>query len=317
MCGPQPEAFRPDTKCCTVHPVLPNFLVGEILRDRTAEGQGGRLRMMARLEQRVGVTPHGVLAPRTTDLLYRHSGHVFGRHSAIVCPYLDRSEGSCTIWRHRNATCATWHCKHERGALGYAHWRMLHAVLTVIERDLATWCLVDSTLPMTAIAEALPPLIMDSGEARLAAGDLDAIVSDAAWQRLWGSVGASPSDWYIDCAERVAALSWEDVLRHCGPEIRGRAALVKEAAQDLERALPERLVAGTCQVSAVDAATVQLTTYSPHDPLALPADIISFLARFDGRPYTEVVAEMREDGVELDENVLRTLFDFRALVARP
>src|SRR5262245_2472370 len=39
------EFFNPDTKCCTFHPVLANYLVGAILADRGDELAEGRRRI--------------------------------------------------------------------------------------------------------------------------------------------------------------------------------------------------------------------------------------------------------------------------------
>src|SRR5262245_12128098 len=41
--------FRPDTKCCTYHPRLPNYLVGAILSDDSADLAEGRRRLEAKV----------------------------------------------------------------------------------------------------------------------------------------------------------------------------------------------------------------------------------------------------------------------------
>src|SRR4051812_31514765 len=42
-------SFRPDTKCCTYEPTLPNFLVGAILADTSPEMAEGRRRIRAHI----------------------------------------------------------------------------------------------------------------------------------------------------------------------------------------------------------------------------------------------------------------------------
>jgi hypothetical protein len=297
-----------------VHPVLPNFLIGEILLDPICEKTGGAERIRTRIQSRVGVKPHGILAPATTNLLYRHSAHLFGRHSAIVCPFLDREYGACTIWRQRNATCATWHCKHERGARGYARWRLLHALLTTIERDLATWCLREGDLDVSSLADAFPPLILNGDEGRLGASDLDATVCELLWRQTWGRWADDPEAWYIACAERVRALDAEGLRAAVGPEVLPRAKLVAMATEELSSPMPDAMRAGPCQVMPLEAGMLQVVTYSEHDPLELPAEVFGVLARFDGRPTRAVLAELEGEGVELHEDILRTLLDYRALV---
>ena len=61
MCPPAGEPtvegvvyFRPDAKCCTFTPRLPNYLVGAILSDPNPAMAEGRRRVRARIAQRVG-----------------------------------------------------------------------------------------------------------------------------------------------------------------------------------------------------------------------------------------------------------------------
>src|SRR6266702_2052856 len=81
-----PRFFRPDTKCCTFHPRLPNYLVGAVLSDETPGGAEGRRRVAARVASRVGVTPAWLHPPRTFSLLYDNARHAFGRAQGLRCP---------------------------------------------------------------------------------------------------------------------------------------------------------------------------------------------------------------------------------------
>src|SRR5580704_17978080 len=56
------ESFRPDVKCCSYHPTLPNYLVGEALADESLAV--GRERLRAKIAARIGVTPQWLAAPR-------------------------------------------------------------------------------------------------------------------------------------------------------------------------------------------------------------------------------------------------------------
>ena len=62
--------FSPD-KCCTYFPSLPNFQVGNILRDVGGELPEGKKRVTARIETRIGVDPLCLRADRRTAELYR------------------------------------------------------------------------------------------------------------------------------------------------------------------------------------------------------------------------------------------------------
>src|SRR6476661_2494548 len=46
--------FRPDTKCCTYHPKLPNYLVGALLSDEDPAMAEGRRRIEEKFARGVG-----------------------------------------------------------------------------------------------------------------------------------------------------------------------------------------------------------------------------------------------------------------------
>ena len=64
------DYFKPDAKCCTYHPGIPNYLVGAILADQGEELAEGRRRLRARIEARIGVTPGYIQAPRKYNQIY-------------------------------------------------------------------------------------------------------------------------------------------------------------------------------------------------------------------------------------------------------
>src|SRR5207253_3996635 len=92
----------------------------------------------------INSTPRGLHPSAVWRLLYQEGGGGgFGRAQALLCPYYDNEGGLCGIWRNRQSTCATWFCKHVRGAVGQRFWNALHALLAAVEDDLAGWCLVE------------------------------------------------------------------------------------------------------------------------------------------------------------------------------
>jgi hypothetical protein len=133
--------FDPDTKCCTYVPTLPNFLVGLILNDDDPAAIAGRTSIERRIAAGIGVTPLGLQSDPRYALIYKHAGgELFGRTSGLRCPhYLPADGGQCGIWRHRNAVCTTWFCKHERGRVGQRFWDALLVLLTLVERHLGLW----------------------------------------------------------------------------------------------------------------------------------------------------------------------------------
>src|SRR5690349_5664121 len=87
---PPPEHavfFNPSTKCCTYLPDIPNYLVGDILRDCTPEMARGRDTIEKRMMRKADVTPLGVGQPSSYLLWYNHSKAGFGRSQTLRCPH--------------------------------------------------------------------------------------------------------------------------------------------------------------------------------------------------------------------------------------
>src|SRR4051812_32253399 len=80
----QNRFFKPDTKCCTYHPRLPNYLVGALLADSSAEMAEGRRRMEEKIASGIGLTPQWLRAPAKYSLLYANQRTAFGRASSLL-----------------------------------------------------------------------------------------------------------------------------------------------------------------------------------------------------------------------------------------
>src|SRR5262249_47245017 len=80
--------FRPDAKCCTYQPTLPNSLVGAILADDDPGMAEGRQRVRVQIASRVGVTSRWLAPSRKRAILLRASRESsFGRSTLLRCPY--------------------------------------------------------------------------------------------------------------------------------------------------------------------------------------------------------------------------------------
>ncbi len=127
-CGQCPMAgrpFLPDVRCCTFHPILPNFLAGRAL----ARGGEGSDAVRRRLRDPDGLDPRGVGPPAGWKATYeRDRDEAFGRRRSWACPFWQEGAFGCSIWQDRNSTCRSWFCQHVDGAHGqraWAAWRRL------------------------------------------------------------------------------------------------------------------------------------------------------------------------------------------------
>ena len=297
MCGGG-GGFRPDTKCCTYVPALPNFNLGLILA-----GEAPRS-VEERIDQVAGVTPLGIRLTEAQRALYAVERERLGRSLHVRCPHYE--DGLCGIWRQRNAVCSTWFCKHERGATGFRLWRAVQALLEAVEEALSFACLIR----LDVGAEALALLCQADRRAELQAGPSPELYR-AAWGRWYGR----ERDFYLACGRLVDGLAWSEVLALGGAPVAAAAAAL-EAARRAYAVSPAPEAPRLVQLRHVRAtsATSTVTTYSPYDPLELPTPLLDALRSFDGRPTAEVLADVEETHeLALTQDLVRTLVDFEVL----
>lgn len=184
--------FRPDIKCCTYHPRLPNFLVGAVLRDESDEMAEGRRRIRAQIAGRIGVSPRWLAPSRRYTLLLRASREAsFGRSTSLRCPYFQENGGLCTIWRYREADCSTFFCKHVNGADGKIFWTDLDSYLRLVEARLSALAL--ESLPVGPGESPAP-------NGQLSVEELEGRAPSAAdYRSYWGEWEGREEELYLAC----------------------------------------------------------------------------------------------------------------------
>ena len=297
--------FDPATKCCTYVPTLPNFLVGLILKDDDPTAITGRTSIERRIAAGIGVTPLGLQSDPQYALIYKHAaGELFGRAAGLRCPhYLPADGGQCGIWRHRNAVCATWFCKHERGRVGKRFWDALLQLLTLVERHLGLWAAGELGEPIDGLGPALLPYYATALPG-----------PRSCWSQHWAGHAA---EFYLESARLVEPLGWTKVREIGGPEL----ALVVGKLRAAFWAIQADEVPGYLRLGAVgsigrDDGSAALTGYSSNDMLLLPKPLADALERFDGRRLTDRVSTEigSQVGSSLDRATVRRLVDFGVLV---
>jgi Fe-S-cluster containining protein len=311
------RVFKPDVKCCSFYPTLPNFLVGSILADDSLRQSVATID--ARISAGVGATPLGLSMPDDYRLLYDHNrSTLFGRSKAMRCPHFIEDGGQCGIYRHRNAVCSTFHCKYVRGAIGQRFWKRLLTLLTAVEYGLSTWCLDLLGIEPEVIARLLDRRkAKKDSQAIISAEELDRDVSDQYRRTSWGSRWLGRErDFYVASSNAVQRLSWSDVRNICGIDVKLAASLVQHAYTALlQRQLPDHLrFVGVMRPH--NEMLMRLTGYSDDDQLVVPRHLAELLTLFDGsRSTDEVQARLAAGGVRgIGPDYLRTLVDFQILI---
>jgi len=315
---PETLVFNPQTKCCTYLPTLPNFLVGRILADETPEMRAGRASVEERIRKGVAVTPLGLGRDEHFNLIYGAGRQVtFGKTLSMRCPHYLEEGGLCGIWRHREATCVTWFCKHVRGAVGFRFWQTLHQLLGIVEVSLARWCVLQLEVGSEALCVLFAPKQVPNGRPTLESEELDGTVDQARYRALWGSWAGREHDFYRASAALVEALTWEEICSLCGPEL---SILMRLAQEDyhalVAETIPPLLQVRPLKQILLERNTCQVVTYTGTDPLRIPKALVSALPAFDGRPVEQVRQEVASEyHLTLTDTLIRKLVDFEVLAA--
>jgi Fe-S-cluster containining protein len=314
---PPDEQFDPRTKCCTFVPDLPNFLVGRILSDSAPDLYPARLFLQKRIESGASVTPKGIAPlPIYTHVYDARSGTLFGRAPAMRCAFYVEAGGRCGIYAHRESTCSTWFCKHNRAASGLRFWDHMHQTLRLIERSLTFWCIDTGDLGIEAREAAA------TTEPKLRQLDqyaVGGIANRAIYARIWGHHVGREAEFYRGCARRVEALAWPQILALGGAQLAYHIRMLREIQANLaDGKLPERVARGVSLLIQIRTpGTVRMRSpASMGDVLELPTAVANAVGRLEGAPLAEAQAALRADGIDIDDATVRKLLDFQILLPR-
>ena len=310
--------FDPRTKCCTYIPTLANYLVGRLLADEDPAFAAGRATVETRLRAGVAVTPLGLGQPPTFAVLYENTApNSFGRSPSLRCPhYLEEQGGRCGVWKHRASVCATWFCKHVRGATGMGFWRTLHQLLGSVERSLSHWCVLELDVGADALARLFPAPTRPGRSEMSSRHTLDDVVNLEVYRALWGRWDGREAEFYRECSRLVSRLSWDDVVAIGGPDVRVFSRLTTEAYRRLmSDDIPARLKVGALNVMRMDRKSCRVWAHDGADPLELSRALMDLFPYFDGRPTAEALQAIEAvEGVRIDPALVRRLVDFAILV---
>jgi Fe-S-cluster containining protein len=303
--------FRPDAKCCTFQPHLPNYLVGAVLRDADpALAEGGR-RICARIAGRIGVTPQWLAPGRKYSLLLEASrASSFGRSTALRCSFFEPDGGLCTIWKHRDSACSTFFCKHVGGADGKLFWTALESWLRLVERRLSAYAVQTLAPELEEPAVAAGTLTLEDLEERAP--------SPADYAAAWGAWAGREAEFYERCYEVVSALDRDRFEALVGDD--GAKGLLSDVearhTAAVAPALAERLALNPeLALHRVDGGVI-VTTYSRYEPMMLSDALYEVLQQLDGgERVADVLERLRRDhDIELPDGLLLSLQQMRVVV---
>lgn len=290
---PPPEIrFLPEVRCCNYSPTLANYNVGWILADSSPDLARGRALVSARITAGMGATPFWLAPGPGFYQDYAGPDFSFGQTQGLTCPYLNPS-GPCSIWRYRDAVCATWFCRYETQMRG-PFWRRLNSLLHKARTVLALRCALDLDLGEAVLGELVDSQFKPRNAAmRELRGwvDDDGQLDTALARRIWGKWHGREESFYLACGERAANVGWSQLRRLGGAELELAERLVRRAYAKLDRErIPETLVLGQVEALPMTEEMVYLRGFSsPRDGLRISRQLSDALSAFDGRATEEAV----------------------------
>lgn len=306
--------YRPDTKCCTYQPDLPNYLIGALLSNTDPMLEDGRQRIRERIRRRTGVSPLGIHAPRLYNVLYRHGvKRGFGQSKALLCPYYRSADGACTIWKFREAACSTWFCKTVSGNAGRELWTATKTYLAAAQNALVHYTLTKAGLTnIEDLYRQFRDPEQDNGY--LSANDLDGLPPpDGEYMAAWEDWAGDEESFYVQCYEWIQELDRPQFETLMGAAHEPLLAEL-QAKRDVARHIPERLKRNDAlPFEARDDDWCSVILAGSDVTMDLPIVLID---SFDGhRTTAEVRRHLQEEtGLEIEDELLLTLYQHHVLL---
>jgi hypothetical protein len=207
-------------KCCTFHPFLPNYVVGAVLSEESLAAPNAVSALHHKIQRHEYSLPLGIVAPAKYQLEFNaRKDHEFGRREDWLCPYFNREQQNCGIWRHRGAVCTTFYCQSSFGATGLKFWDGLSNYITYVEMALMEEALVMLDFSPRQISDLLEYLNrQDVTKVELKSGRL----SEKKERELWNGYYEDQEGFFKKCFQIVSGLdrrSFRELLSEPGERL--------------------------------------------------------------------------------------------------
>ncbi len=317
MCPPESDQierssegfFNPTTKCCTFYPDVPCYSIGALLQDERPAWAEGKRRVREIIASGHGVTPTGIHMPPVYRRHYAHAATLFGHSEQMRCPHY--ADGACSIWEYRESVCATYFCKHDRGADGMQFYKTLRTYLDQLRISLVTHILLELGLSAELVLKPSPDTVTPE--------ELDGKrAADSFRKSWWGPWLGREEELFRKCYDLLKRLDPQDVPGLGGSPLRGALARAQDAyAQMCEPLIPLRLKKNAqIQVEPGSTGKLIVSAYSRADPTSMSPKVLALLDDFDGTRTTEQINAERKQRLlpTASEGLIRSLYHHRVLL---
>lgn len=205
-----PTSERLDTKCCDYHPALPNYVIGAILSDQSAEFKVPQEVIREKIAQKKGVTPFGI-APSTAyqkalkeDRADNSGANTTTEHKrSLLCPFFDT--GMCTIHKYRADVCGSFFCHSVSSAEGKKLSKKVQSFSKNLDHKLA----LHITQQIRPDLGNIGGMDLLKNTSRLIENEQDSVENN--YESLWSEGLGREEDYYKQCYSLIQGLSPQDV----------------------------------------------------------------------------------------------------------
>jgi hypothetical protein len=215
--------YKPDLKCCTFYPFLPNYVVGAILSQESLSAPSALASIRNKIAKQEYSLPLGLVAPPNYQVAFNHrKKNEFGQREEWLCPYFNQEQQNCGIWRQRGAVCTSFYCKSSHGVKGLRFWAELSNYLTYVEMALMEESLVMLDFSPRQVSDLLNYL--NRQEATKTEMKSPRLPESKA-QKLWNGYYEDQEAFFKKCFQIVTDLdkkSFQELLGDTGRQLEDR-----------------------------------------------------------------------------------------------
>lgn len=201
--SPDKRNYKANLKCCTFQPFQANYLIGEILSNKQTPLKV-RERIDCIIETNEYALPIGIVASIPKQIEFHKTKKDFGNLENMLCPYFDREQNNCGIWKSRSSVCTSFHCLSSYGKNGFAFWDSLSNFISFIEMAFMEECLLKLGFNPIEISEQT--YFLDEFKKKPKA-NFGTLLEESYAKKIWKKYYLDKEGFYIKCFEIIQNLS--------------------------------------------------------------------------------------------------------------
>ncbi len=217
--SPDKREYLPNLKCCTFQPFQTNFSIGQIFLDTNTDAEIIN-KIKTKIESREYTLPIGILASIPKQIEFnKFKEKFFGKKEDWLCPYYNKKENNCGIWKSRSSVCTSFHCLSSYGKKGFDFWGELQDYISYIEMIFMEEALTKSGFTAIDISEQIYFLNEFKKNPK---EKFSFYLNEKFYSKIWGKYFNKEIEFYKKSAEIISNFSkkkFKNLLGEKGKEL--------------------------------------------------------------------------------------------------